>query len=362
MDNNLIVDYGSHCVKYGVLGRKKRASDQQLLSMAPSEGYAPDSTYAPPLDPSATLSQLLSIASEAELTPKKYALVLLTEPLLPARTKELILQGCFESLSAAKVLLGWSPVTALYAAGAASGTVVDIGHTATRVVPVAQGSPVVSRTEILHGCGGKKVDEEMARVLRSKEACVTQPILDLPNWTFSELKTKICYAGSVRAREKSEFAVTLPDGTVLECPMSTEECAACGNSLFTNVSPSFALCHVLQDLELETSWPGAQQAAKVWCLVGGATIMNGFNDRFAHEMSRLPPPYRERSGDAASPGNTPSVKRLPVEDPQGAAWLGGCILSSMSIFSTLCIDQQMYDECGPRGCLRFSFMDGHHMK
>ena len=78
------------------------------------------------------------------------------------------------------------------------------------------------------------------------------------------------------------------------------------------------------------------------CLRIGTTVCPGFSDRVLKELSAV----------------IPSASRIRIigqSERMLATWIGGSIISSLSIFPTMCISKKEYDESGPsivhRKCL-----------
>merc|ERR1712094_5249 len=78
-------------------------------------------------------------------------------------------------------------------------------------------------------------------------------------------------------------------------------------------------------------------------LSGGTTMFQGIGERMTKELTALSP-------------STMKIKVVAPPERKYSVWIGGSILSSLSIFQQMWISKQEYDESGPtivhRKCFR----------
>eukprot|EP00668_Euglena_longa_P038610 GGOE01049648.1.p1 GENE.GGOE01049648.1~~GGOE01049648.1.p1 ORF type:complete len:381 (+),score=108.22 GGOE01049648.1:63-1145(+) len=252
----------------------------------------------------------------------------------PRPQQQRLAQVLFERFNVPALCLAAQPVLALYASGATTGLLLDVGESGSSAVPVVDGlcqrhavlrMPVAGRalSLLLSRClvqrYPKPVSPPVVQSLKEAVALVSpQPLspADRPN---PEL-VKECM---------------LPDGA--KVTFQAPERLALGEALFEPRLlgiddlgvPRLALCAAQQtDHDLRRA-----VAAQV-AVAGGCSMISGFSARLHTELELLWPEYGKFSF-------------LIPRDRHLSAWNGGVILSSVSTAQQLWISRQDYDEVGP---------------
>ncbi|XP_023833525.2 uncharacterized protein [Salvelinus sp. IW2-2015] len=268
-------------------------------------------------------------------TPSCESPVLLTEfPLTTQSDRENTCRMMFEGLGVPALYLAPQSLLALLSSGRVTGCVVDCGYDVTHAVPVFEGHCLPHAVRQL-GLGGQDVTAHLALLLKESGAQFSSTTQE--HDTVTIIKEQMCY---VSTDPSSETATTiigsadadyqLPDGQMLR--IGSERFGA-PEILFspqtvrmvTQGIPSLLVSSVLEsDADL---WQLLLDNA---VLAGGSSLLPGMGHRLREEASALAP-----QGDRVGP--------VPVMD---TAWLGGSLLSSLSIFGDMCISALEYQEMG----------------
>ncbi|KAI9336072.1 actin, cytoplasmic 2-like protein [Obelidium mucronatum] len=274
--------------------------------------------------------------------------VLLSEgPMRDKATREGIISVMFERHNVSSCYLENHAVLSLYAAGLKSGLVLDIGETASHVVPVYEGHSISHAVQQSDVCGESITDKLFARLkdqpLQNAYVKGAYRMGELSDW-----KEMVCYVALDYDKELEALAsdsplhYTLPDGQMLNLGGNSKE-----NPRFT--PPEFLF-------QPYSYWERAQKLEGIhftvlkainecdvdlhpcmygnFVLAGGTTNFRGFPERLEKELIQLAPV------NASLNFVTPPTKKY-------AAWIGGSILASLSTFEAMAIQRAEYEECGP---------------
>jgi len=231
-------------------------------------------------------------------------------------------QRYFEGVKASKVMMAPTPLLATFASGHASGYVVDIGYTGTRLTPVVEGS-VLHYLTITSLLGGYIQDQVLL------EAGVPQGFVGLT-------KKANAYARPTALTEPdtARKIVTLPDQVEIDIGPQASQL---GEILFQDCPRGSYLS--LPRLLMSGLWslpPDVRKAVKDNIVVcGGCAAARGFTERLRNEL--------------------PGLKFHFDLRPDLVAWEGAAILGQLKTFSEQSVSRAEYNEKGPdviyRRCL-----------
>ncbi|NXC44271.1 ACTL9 protein, partial [Penelope pileata] len=274
---------------------------------------------------------------ELHVSPRDHALLLTEPPFSPASSQEKMAEVAFEALQTPGLFMAPQPVLAAYAHGKTSALVLDMGHVATRAVPVLEGSTIAH--------GSKQTD--MAG------RCLTWYLLTLlenAGHTLSEGMTQVvedikrtcCYVTIDFQREhllppcaySTDFP--LPDGKTLTLGKEQFQCP----ELLFNPPPCWGESYVaIHELVQRSLTQLSEEIRPTMCsnilLCGGSSMFQGLARRLCNELL----------------GHLPcSASMHVVNSPlrQHATWTGGSILASLRNFQSCWIHRHEYYENGPR--------------
>jgi actin, other eukaryote len=257
--------------------------------------------------------------------------VLMGEPNLnPQANRERRTQIMFERFGVPNFYLKNDATLAVYAVGRNTATVIDFGWESFNGILIYEGYslPHTAKTPALsaHRRGGHGITCSLGMALGLHDVA-----LNPASYAYAE-SIKHQYGG-VRIDPLAHVApapphrLTLPDGRSVE--LGHETMLEATEELWTSNSP-------VQDLVRSVIYAGdvdiRSDMTNNVVIHGGSTRLSGFRERLETEVKRVLPP--------AAPVKV-------VQSPEDAVWMGGSIISSLSIFDRQWISQAEYDEDGP---------------
>ena len=378
MDATVIVDYGQHTVKHGMVQHKRASgarNKQAQIPKAIAGGVgmgdqtsvfaveSKDSNCKFNMNVSSVASHISSIVEGAGVRGSSFTLSFLTNPMLCLPAKELLVQCLFEEVKPQRIFLGYSAVCALFASGSTSSLVVDFGHFRTTVVPVWQGVPLTHQV-VTTFHGGSAVDAALVALLHKQHHVPADAITPALLHSIKSFNCFVPHHNQLTTTSSSSpvlsgpqtvskpLVIPLPDGQTVRVPMSDHEYAAAGRCLFDSTrdgepSPLHAAVDCARSSFLEN-----ENICRSYLATGGPSMMRGACEMLGTVLNSSclsrPQPH---GGDAF-------MQRRSLKDRDTAGWSGASILSHLSTFSSMCIDAATYAEEGPRRCLKVKTVDG----
>lgn len=291
--------------------------------------------------------------SVAALT-RSVAQILLTEmPLVSRADRERAAEIMFSKFHVPAYYAMNSCALALFASGRTRGLVVEAGAGVTHCCPVFEGYPLPHATLRL-GVAGQDV------TARLRDLLVAGGVVgaDVPDAAVQQIKETMGHVapaggGGSGSGSGGSDAYELPDGAVVKVPTAT--CAQAEEVLFDPAAGGEG--HVARlraeaeklgaTLLAHSSFSGVCRAAAdavAMCdqdlqvdlfqsvvVAGGTSMLPGFADRVADEVSAL------------APGPT-RVNVYPDSQRKHAAWIGGSMLGSLPTFNHVKVTRQEYEE------------------
>lgn len=297
------------------------------------------------------------IYKQLRLTPENHCFVLTQNARASNEEKERTLEIMMETFNVHSLYLGAAPVFSLYAYGMTTGVVIDAAFDNTSVVPIHEGY-ALGRHITSSPVAGEALTSYLSRLLESKGyGFSTLNERDLVN----TVKETMCY---VRVSHVDPVppgdAFVLPDGQSIpieeeryQCPEAMFNHSILGESFVSKNKVWADAGHEFEpSLPKGVSWLTyaainnceaslRHQLFESIVLAGGSSLFLGMQKRIHSEITQL---YREMHQGA---GLIPiSVEEMPCR--QSSAWLGGSMLSTITMFPHLTVSRQEYEETGSR--------------
>ena len=257
-----------------------------------------------------------------------------TSPVSDVKQKQKLAEIFLETFYVPSILYQPTDALSLLAYKKKTGLVVESGEGLTTISAFVDGYKQVFASRSVR-VGGRSVTAYLLEKIRDDK------LTGATGWTVAEeIKEKYCYVPMEYASEikeakagKLNMELRMPNGTL---KVIGPERIKVGDFLFR---PR------IWGLQSEGIHELATQAIrrtkldvrdKIWdsiVLAGGNTLMNGFVERFKHEMEKVKPE-----------GVTVNV--LASEDRENAAFLGASFVAGMPSFAHISITREAYEEAG----------------
>ncbi|NXJ14746.1 ACTL9 protein, partial [Odontophorus gujanensis] len=271
---------------------------------------------------------------ELRVNPEDHPLLLTEPPFSPTCSREIIAEIAFEVLGTPGLFVAPQSVLSVYTHGKISALVLDMGHAATRAVPVLEGRSIAyssKQTDVAGRCLTWYLStllEDMGHTLSEGMSHVVE-----------DIKRTCCYVTtdfqSLPPPGSHTTDIFLPDGMTLTL---SKELFQCPEVLF-NPPPNWGDSFVsIQETVQKSLAQLPKEIMPTVCanilLCGGSSLFKGLEKRLCHELqSHLP------SGTM--------VEVVGSALRRHAAWTGGSILASLHNFQSCWIRQDEYYEVGP---------------
>lgn len=286
--------------------------------------------------------------SELKINPEEYNILLSEPPHNTVKNREILCEIMFEKYSSKACYLANSSILSVFAAGKTSGISVDSGESCTHFLPIYEGYGI-KQALITSNIAGKELNEILMKLLSEKGI----------NFNFSEhqqkliltdIKEKFTYISNEYENELHNFSkkgeafhtdYTLPDQTLIK--LGTEK-FRCPEALFKPnlIGKAYEegwhekINKVVLSLDLKKEDDDEEKIKKELysniILSGGNSMFKGLPERIVNETTKL------------SGLNYCDVIAIP--ERKFSSWIGGSILSSISVFQSLWITKEDYEENG----------------
>ncbi|XP_003414899.1 actin-related protein T2-like [Loxodonta africana] len=263
--------------------------------------------------------------------------VLMTEPSLnPRKLREKTAEVMFEAFNVPAFYLCNQAVLSLYASASVTGLVVESGDGITCTVPVFDGyaqAHAISRLYV----AGRDLTEHLTQLLLASGR--TYPFI-LNRGLVGDIKEKLCYVAFDTEKELSKRPeevlkeYKLPDGTVIcigeqlyqvpEVLFAPDQLGIHSPGLSKMVASSILKC----DIGIQMTLFGEI------VLVGGTTLLPGFEERLLKELELLT-------------SKRASIKIRAPLDRCFCGWIGGSIITTLSTFRRMWVTSADFKEFGP---------------
>ena len=271
-------------------------------------------------------------------------------------SKERSLNVFFETFHVPLYFSVCNSLLVMYASGKINGIILDSGEGVTSVVPICDGSIMnFSQTtddlagdyltkillrelkKIKHGNlqtegANAGVDYLLAKDLKEKYLRISMNYdkdvkeLGLPG--TKSLMTNINEVGN------NSTMVTLPDGSALQLGNLSVKVPETIFRPETFGLTNPGIHEVIYDCIIKNDLDVRRQLCHNLVISGGNTLFSNYNERLQRELGYLLPSILK-------------TRCVTVSDRLYSQWLGGAIVSALSIFQPMWITRAEYDECGP---------------
>jgi actin-related protein len=269
-------------------------------------------------------------------------------------SKEKSLNVFFESFQVPLYFSVCNSLLVLYASGKVNGIIVDSGEGLTSAVPISDGS-IMNFSQTTDDLAGDYLTKILCQELQKTSKEQTQANPGMMNYLFAKdlkekyLRVSMNYEKDLKELKKPKIQsmantlseggnnstmVTLPDGSALQLGNLSVKVP---ETLFR--PETFGLTNpgvheVIYDCILKNDLDVRRQLCNNIIITGGNTLFSNYNERLQRELGYLLPSIL-------------NVRCLSVSNRLYAQWLGGAIVSALSIFQPMWITRAEYDECGP---------------
>ena len=270
--------------------------------------------------------------------------VLLTEksPLNTPQNRNKMMEIMYEKFDISSLFIASQTILSIYASGRTTGVVLDCGNTITNIVPINQGFPLLDNSMQLE-IGGRQLTDYLVRIMTERgysfttnaEKEIARDVKEKLSYVARDWDTE--YRQSVRNSSDIEKNYELPDGQVITV----------GNERFRTAEVLFQpmLMGIKKDGIGKLIYQSINKCDKDIrnelyqniVLSGGTTMINQMNERLTTEIvSQAPASISSK------------IKVTAPSDRKYSVFVGGSILSSLSLFEQLWMTKKEYSEQGNR--------------
>lgn len=325
---------------------------------------------------------------ELRVSPENFCFVVTEPPNNSATNKEAALEVLMETFNARSCFMGSTAVMTLYSYGLSTGVVIDSGLQNTTCVPIHEGYALGRHTTITD-VAGERLTHRLRHLLGSLGYAFSTAIeVDVVNAVkeslcyvrqsgdSSDISSTISYqqqqqqtgtegihasaSSATSQQQQQNTGFTLPDGQFIplinethKTPEALFDFSLLGPQHETKVKifeDSGSAFESTSGIPKGLSWItyGAinhcevslrPQLYRSIVLGGGTSLFSGMQSRLLSEMRQL---YREQyKGQKIA-----DIKVAAQDCRQFSAWLGGVMLSRLSMFPQLTVSRQEYQEQG----------------
>eukprot|EP00871_Galdieria_phlegrea_P004649 jgi/Galph1/5185/GphlegSOOS_G3821.1 len=279
--------------------------------------------------------------NELCIDPREHSILLTELPFVPLKTREKMVELLFEQYQFPAVYIANHALLALYTSTRFTGVVVDIGDSATSIVPVYEGYLLQDAMQ-QQQLAGKSLENYLSKLLLKKGIRLKVDCNDAMQFARN-IKESCSYVALDYERELELYKLGKVKSKCLQFPDGKEyvvdtECFQCPELLF---HPLLAGKQLLGLVDL--LWEGIQECPlnihKILCenivLSGGSMMIPGMKERLYKDlMEKIPRNIRL------------GISQLP--DTRLSTWLGGSIVASLPSFEMLCMTFDEYREAGAK--------------
>lgn len=273
---------------------------------------------------------------DLKLIPEESSLLFSECPINPSKNKSKLAELLFETFNIQRIHIANSSMLGLYSYGFTSGIVLDSGYGVTSSVPIYEGYPL-PHASVKSKFGGGNLSELLLSMIKPQipvkyNGMKSRLISDRIKESFGYIKKNgigIYDDKDNKANEDHE-EYTLPDGSIIKLG---SEIFNFSESLFSPINDSYhGVIKLLLDSNSKCDPDVIDEIQENICLIGGSTLLKGFNERLEYEMT-------QKKGTTAFKLNSNSERQF-------STWIGGSIITSLNNFNNMWVTRSNYDEIG----------------
>ncbi|CAD5218377.1 unnamed protein product [Bursaphelenchus okinawaensis] len=259
--------------------------------------------------------------------------VLLSEaPLNAVKNREKAMEIFFETFNVPAIHVQMQAVLSLYAAGRATGVVLDSGDGVTHSVPIYEGfaiEPAIQRIDV----AGRDVTNYFKLLLR-KEGHIFHRSNEFE--LVREMKESVCQVlpySSNSSKDESLKAYTLPDGETIKVGRARFQAP---EVLFRPEIVGLEYCGLSQCIVNSVKLSDTELRKELYSTIllsGGSTLFKGLGDRVLQDVLKQ------------NPADTKVRIAAPTERIH-STWTGGSILATLDTFRKIVRTKAQYENEG----------------
>jgi len=293
------------------------------------------------------------LISDSSLPPNAKKLLLAEKPIkyvnhsqrLHALWKKLILV-LFDRLHISKLCLSFEEILSLYANKSVTGVIVNLGNQNTRIIPIYNGF-IISHATNFRSTGGKDVIDEIKKEVLNQGKSMGRTIekQDIIEKNIRITSEELCYVSIDSKKEDKHHYPS--DKLIRYFKIIDDEFVSLKEARYTATEVLFQNEPLsitkepatLAETVVESIQKCNQEIAKDLysniILTGGASMYEGFLERFTRDLRRVAPQNAE-------------INVILSIDSANSGWIGGAILASIdSLYSRkFWITKEEYNEKG----------------
>lgn len=292
--------------------------------------------------------------NELKAKPEEYNILFAEPANNTPKNRETLYEIIFENFNAKACYLATDSILSVFAAGKSTGICVDAGEFKTNIMPVYEGYGIKTSLVTMN-IGGRDFNEYLLKILTEKGIKFNNFSESQKRNILTEIKEKHCYVSNDYETDMQNFSKNsesitpteylLPDQNVIKLSAEKFRCAEIffKPSLYPKLANFDEGIHdninkLILSMELKKEDEEEEKIKKEFysniILSGGASMFSSLPERIVSETTKL------------SGLNYCDVIAIP--ERKYATWIGGSILSTISIFQSLWITKDDYDDYGTK--------------
>jgi actin-related protein len=281
------------------------------------------------------------INNELKIKPEEFNFILSEAILNPIKNGEKLVEIMFEKFNVKNLFISNQPRLTLLSKGKFNGIVLDSGEGVSQIGCFNKGfilNNTLKRTDI----GGRDINNYLKNLLLDKD-------ININRFIINEIKENLCYCSKEFNNEINNFKnidYELPDGNKIKLG---NELIKCIEILFNpelyqvSYRENFGLIDLFKN-SVEKIYKNYENNKEIFdniYFTGGNCFIKGIGERFINEIKNI--------------NDDNKINKFNVticNDNKYTTWIGGSVLSSLSIFNNNLVSKLKYNEIGVSQCYK----------